>query len=285
MARSYSLATIKTLFGEASSCAHPDCQEPLIFWDRGLATAVAEIAHIRSELPAGPRHDPAYRGDINGPDNLLLLCGKHHRAVDRHEGAYSVAELENWKQAQRATAGAGTQLSDADLRAYRTLTAEEHRAIADVARLAQRVIAECEAGRHAVEQVRREAEAAQLASANSFGPVFVTDEHGRQRRLQAREISLPGVELQKWRNKEREVAETHRQRATAASRLLEEELAVLLMYAPDLRRATAYLSRTAATAPRYIEHSEPSLEQAIDALSGAITQLWRAANGVTPDDE
>ena len=58
-----------------------------------------------------------------------------------------------------------------------------------------------------------------------------------------------------------------------AAMVMSEPPPDLLMYAPDLSRATAYLSRTAATAPRYIEHSEPSLEQAIDALRGAIAQL------------
>jgi hypothetical protein len=238
MARVYSLTTIKALFGEASSCAHPDCHEPL----------------------------------------------KHHRAVDRHERAYSVAELENWKQAQRANAGDGTKLSDADLRAYRTLTAEEDRALADVARLAPRVVAECQAGRDAVTQVRSDADAAQIASTEGFGPVLVTDERGRRRPLEAREIGLQGVELQKWRNKEREVANAHRQRGGAAGRSLDEELAVLLMYAPELSRATGYLSRTAATAPRYIEHSQPILVQAIEALKGAIAQLWRAATGAASDE-
>ena len=54
MGRNYTNPTIKTLFGEASTCAYPGCNEPLIFRDRGKATAIAEIAHIRSETPAGP---------------------------------------------------------------------------------------------------------------------------------------------------------------------------------------------------------------------------------------
>jgi hypothetical protein len=68
MGRNYTLPAIKTLFGEASRCAYPGCSEPLIFRDRGRATAIAEIAHIRSESPNGPRHDPDYDGDINGPE-------------------------------------------------------------------------------------------------------------------------------------------------------------------------------------------------------------------------
>ena len=51
MARDYSQKTIKILFGRATRCAYPGCQEPLIFEDRGHLTVTAEIAHIRSESP------------------------------------------------------------------------------------------------------------------------------------------------------------------------------------------------------------------------------------------
>ena len=100
MPRNYTLSTIKTLFGEARAPTR-GCEEPLIFPDREKSTVVAEIAHIRSESPDGPRHDPNYNEDVNGPSNLLLLCGKHHRPVDRHEELYEIEELEAWKTAQQ----------------------------------------------------------------------------------------------------------------------------------------------------------------------------------------
>ncbi|MCW2904672.1 MAG: hypothetical protein JWO67_6937 [Streptosporangiaceae bacterium] len=285
MPRSYSLTTIKTLFGEASTCAHPECDEPLIFTERGRTTAVAEIAHIRSETPGGPRHDPAYVDEINGSDNLLLLCGKHHRAVDRHESLYSVAELEGWKAQQRESGGTGVtaQLSDSDLRAYQGLSNEEREALAKVARLAQRVIATCEAGYQAAEQVRRDAEQAQLASAANFGPIYMVDEAGNQTPINPRDISLPVVEQRKWEAQEREVAESHRLQALVAKQALDEELAVLRMFAPDLTRRCDYVSRTSATVPKYIGQYEPVLSQTITDLRTAIAQLWRAANGETDD--
>ncbi len=95
--------------GEASACAYPGCDEPLIFADRDKKTAIAEIAHIRSEKPGGPRYDAIYTDDIDGPDNLLWLYGKHHKPVDRHESTYAVAELEGWKAVQKSTAGSGTR--------------------------------------------------------------------------------------------------------------------------------------------------------------------------------
>lgn len=283
MSRSYSLTTIKTLFGEASTCAHPDCDEPLIFTERGHTTAVAEIAHIRSETPGGPRHDPSYAGDINGSDNLLLLCGKHHRAVDRHESLYSVAELEGWKARQRETGGAGVtaQLSQSDLRAYQGLSNEERDALAKIARLAQRVIATCEAGYQAAEQVRRDAEQAARDSQASSGAIFL-DAGGKP--IQPHSWALPVNEQHKWDTKEREVAESHRLQALEAKQALDEELAVLRMFAPDLTRRCDYVSRTSATVPRYIGQYEPVLTDAVTNLKTAIAQLWRAANGETDDE-
>lgn len=106
MGRRYLEKTIKLLFGSASRCAYPECPEPLVFKDRGRLTVVAQVAHIRSEMPNGPRHEPNYDPALlNSFENLLLLCGKHHPAVDQHESVYIVEELEEWKAAQTAQTG------------------------------------------------------------------------------------------------------------------------------------------------------------------------------------
>ncbi|MET8463580.1 hypothetical protein [Micromonospora zamorensis] len=101
MPRSYTDRTLKLLFGTAAHCAYPGCASPIIFADRGLLTPTAQIAHIRSESPKGPRHDSAYTGDINGFENLLLLCGLHHPPVDQHDSAYTIEELLEWKEQQK----------------------------------------------------------------------------------------------------------------------------------------------------------------------------------------
>ncbi|NBE79580.1 hypothetical protein [Micromonospora rubida] len=101
MPRNYTKSTIKLLFGTATHCAYPGCAAKLIFQDRGLYTAVTEVAHIRSEQVNGPRYDPTYPVvKLDEFDNLLLLCGQHHPPVDRHESAYTVEELLEWKKAQ-----------------------------------------------------------------------------------------------------------------------------------------------------------------------------------------
>ncbi|TQM85490.1 hypothetical protein FHX81_7976 [Saccharothrix saharensis] len=111
MARSYTHKTIKLLYGRAKRCAYPGCDEGLIFEHRGRLSVTSEIAHIRSETPDGPRHDPAYPAElINAEENLLVLCGKHHKAVDDHESVYPIEELVAWKAGQ-AAGGPGRELS------------------------------------------------------------------------------------------------------------------------------------------------------------------------------
>lgn len=123
MGRSYTDLTIKLLFGGAQSCAYPGCGHSLILRERGRLTPVVQIAHIRSEKPGGPRHDPLYEGDINGFENLLLLCGVHHPAVDGHESVYPVEELEEWKEAQNTQEG--QQLTSEDIALIRRLSTRE----------------------------------------------------------------------------------------------------------------------------------------------------------------
>ncbi len=88
-----------------------------MFDDRDCLTVNAEIAHIRSGAGKGPRHDPNYPKDkLNEEENLLLLCGIHHKPVDDHTSTYPVEELLEWKRVQVAgprrdlTAGQVSQL-------------------------------------------------------------------------------------------------------------------------------------------------------------------------------
>jgi hypothetical protein len=95
----FSEKTIKWLFGPATHCAFPGCEEAIAQRIDGKLIVVAQIAHIRSEEPGGPRHDPAY-AQPNGFENLLLACGKHHKLIDDYPADYPVELLEEWKTAQ-----------------------------------------------------------------------------------------------------------------------------------------------------------------------------------------
>ena len=111
------MPTVKALFAEATHCAYPGCADRLVFEDagRGVRTIAVQIAHIRSAKADGPRHDPDFpAGELNEEANLLLLCGKHHAAVDQNESVFETKELLQWKAEQVAQTG-GTVVSDADI--------------------------------------------------------------------------------------------------------------------------------------------------------------------------
>jgi len=280
VSRNYTLPTIKTLFGEASACAYPDCGEPLIFADRGRKTAIAEIAHIRSESPGGPRYDADYTDDLDGPDNLLLLCGKHHKPVDRHESSYTVAELEIWKAAQREQAGSGTPISEADLRSYVLLTPDDRKVLTDIARLVQRVVGLTTAAQHEIGRLRQMHENARMDAwaRSGMAGAYSVDEEGNKEYLGSDSYQLSVMETNKQHAEVRAAWELHRIRIGDALATLEEEVAVLQM--------TFGAGAVSSAAHGIVEASKElpvkdqgELAAAVDNLQGLVTRLWRVANG------
>ncbi|GGO58854.1 helix-turn-helix domain-containing protein [Streptomyces lasiicapitis] len=88
--------TIKLLFASATSCAAPDCAEPLMRWSEGRPIVAADIVHISadSRLEISDRFE-----------NLLLLCPNHRRLVSSPGSPYTIADLKQWKTAQVAQSG------------------------------------------------------------------------------------------------------------------------------------------------------------------------------------
>ncbi|MFD9690623.1 tetratricopeptide repeat protein [Kitasatospora sp. NPDC059088] len=84
-------------------CQKPDCGHPLTRTVNGKPVPEAEIAHIRARRPGGKRHDPSWSHEqLDGVENLLLLCPAHHKVIDGTEADdYTVAELESWQQHHR----------------------------------------------------------------------------------------------------------------------------------------------------------------------------------------
>lgn len=76
-------STVKTLFASSKNvCQFSACEEKLTDpeWD----SVNAEIAHIRGERPRAPRYDATQSNkERHGFHNLMLLCPKHHKEVDR----------------------------------------------------------------------------------------------------------------------------------------------------------------------------------------------------------
>jgi len=281
--RNYRLPVIKQLFFEAVGCAYPGCTEPLVFDDRGVATVVAEIAHIRSEKLGGPRYDPDYVGDIDGVENLLVLCPKHHKPVDRHESKYSIGELLEWKEAQRAAAaGGGIAITDDEARAYLRLSQEERTALAEVARCSERLIVRAESAAAELAHVQRGRQrdrdevAAQMAARE-------VDEQGRRTPIGGDRVTLPKAEEDAWSERAEEAARRHRPLVLEALGQLREELAVVRMMSST--GMTTRAQQVAVVAEGVVQHvgDERTLETSVQALRTAVARLWQAANGEDED--
>jgi hypothetical protein len=98
-------STIKQLYGTATTCAHPNCDEPLLRWVDELDIPVlnSRIAHIRAASPLGARYDETMTDeDRRAFDNLILLCLPHAEEVDLAALAdrYPVQILQQWKVVQ-----------------------------------------------------------------------------------------------------------------------------------------------------------------------------------------
>jgi hypothetical protein len=98
-------STVKQLYGTATTCAHPECDEPLLRWVDRLHTPIlnSRIAHIRAASALGPRYDEAMTDeDRRAFDNLILLCLPHAEEVDLKALAdrYLAKTLHQWKSVQ-----------------------------------------------------------------------------------------------------------------------------------------------------------------------------------------
>lgn len=234
MSRNYTKLTIKLLFGQAEQCAFPGCRTPLVYEDRGRKTVVAEIAHIRSEAPGGPRHDPEFVGDLDGPDNLLLLCGVHHKPVDRHDAIYSVDELEAWKKAQAEGADGGVAIADEDAVRFIRLSTEERTAIDRLARLAYRLEEAAKSAAAALGDINDEYRRANDKGYAALGIIYEVDDDGNKSRVPSSSFRLPQTQINEFQQRFNEAHRQQQVRVRDFAAQLGEEVAVLRMMDPGL---------------------------------------------------
>lgn len=86
------LKTAKTLFAKSGNrCAYMDCPVPLVE-DNNCVTG--EICHIRAFKKGEARYDASQTdAQRNAPENLILMCARHHKIIDDDPTLYSVAVL------------------------------------------------------------------------------------------------------------------------------------------------------------------------------------------------
>lgn len=67
-------------------CAFPGCTTPVI--DADTNTILAEVCHIKAQNPLGPRFEASQTPeDRHGFENLMLMCGSHHKVIDAGENS------------------------------------------------------------------------------------------------------------------------------------------------------------------------------------------------------
>ena len=90
-----SVSTAKIVFSRSGNrCAFPECAQEIAFKDFGEYANVGELTHIKGNKPTSARHDINQdKKDRNSPDNLILLCGTHHKIVDDQRELYSIEKL------------------------------------------------------------------------------------------------------------------------------------------------------------------------------------------------
>lgn len=77
----------------------PDCRRELCPTEQA-PYVLGEMAHIVAQSTDGPRGDPNLPADqVDGYDNLILLCPTHHRMIDENPAAYPTDVLQRIKAA------------------------------------------------------------------------------------------------------------------------------------------------------------------------------------------
>ena len=92
-----SVTTVKRLFAVAKNqCAYPECPTRVVDPETGII--LVEVCHIRARSPKGPRHEPDLPPEqVHAFENLILLCGSHHKLVDTATDKWTTTELEKLK--------------------------------------------------------------------------------------------------------------------------------------------------------------------------------------------
>ncbi|MGO1315430.1 MAG: NACHT domain-containing protein [Cellulomonadaceae bacterium] len=113
----------KTLWSRAhDQCAFPGCLQALTITVRtaggsSSVKVIGEEAHIRARSVGGPRYDPGFV-DVDGYDNLVLMCPTHHTMIDANHGAgYTVDDLIAIKRRHEKNQARRAEL-EGTLRAY-----------------------------------------------------------------------------------------------------------------------------------------------------------------------
>ena len=190
--------------------------------------------------------------------------------------AYTVAELEGWKATQQASAGAGTPLTDSDVRSYARLTEREQGIILDIARRVERVTSACRVAQGGVDGVRARQEQARRRLITEQGPMW--ENHDGTMVEVGHRTQLAPMEVRQWDAQAREAVRAEIPRVREALAGLGEELAVLRMISPSLAPQVD-LIQDCLTPLLHALTTLSRVEDVADRLTAMVATLWRVAIG------
>ena len=104
-------STIKRLYALSGNlCAFPGCTALLV---EDAGTSIGEICHIRSGKPKGPRFDRNWpAAELDGFDNLIVLCPTHHTIIDKRHKQFPAEVLEEMKAVHQRANGRPERADD-----------------------------------------------------------------------------------------------------------------------------------------------------------------------------
>ncbi len=107
---SYTEKTKKMLWGKSGGkCAFSGCERDLIGQDGNIQ---GEICHIVARNEGGPRRRADFWGDIDGEENLILLCAEHHKIIDDFPEKYPEDLVHQYKKAHEEEVRARMNLGE-----------------------------------------------------------------------------------------------------------------------------------------------------------------------------
>lgn len=96
--------TVKRLFALSGNiCAFPGCSQALV---ESSGVVIGEICHIHARNKGGPRYKASLRvADRHSFENLILLCGCHHKVIDSQPTIYTAETLFELKFVHESAVG------------------------------------------------------------------------------------------------------------------------------------------------------------------------------------
>lgn len=104
--------TVKRLFTFAGNqCAFRKCTTPIV--EPSSGSIVCEICHIKGEKQTAARFDPSQSDEERQSfENLILLCGTHHKVIDDDEVAYTFERVRAMKAEHEAKHKGNPEIGD-----------------------------------------------------------------------------------------------------------------------------------------------------------------------------